>query len=54
MGRRSKQTLLQRRHTDNEEAHEKMFSITNYQKNANEELQRGTISDWSKWPSKKL
>ena len=30
MGRRSKQTFLQRRHTDNEEAHEKMLSITNH------------------------
>ena len=30
MGRRPKQTFLQRRHTDGQEAHEKMLSITNY------------------------
>jgi len=28
MGRRSKQTLLQRRHIDGQQTHEKMFSIT--------------------------
>uniref|UniRef100_A0A8D1FYF5 Uncharacterized protein n=1 Tax=Sus scrofa TaxID=9823 RepID=A0A8D1FYF5_PIG len=28
MGRRSKQTVLQRRHTDGQETHEKMFNIT--------------------------
>ena len=30
MGRRSKQTFLQRRHTDGQEAHEKMLNIANY------------------------
>ena len=30
MGRRSKQTVLQRRHTDGQETHEKMFNITHY------------------------
>ena len=30
MGRRSKQTFLQRRHTDGQKAHEKLFNITNY------------------------
>ena len=30
MGRRSKQTVLQRRHTDGQETHEKMFSVTHY------------------------
>ena len=29
MGRRPKQILLQRRHTDGQEAHEKMLNITN-------------------------
>ena len=29
-GRRSKQTLLQRRHMDGQQAHEKMLNITNY------------------------
>ena len=35
MGRRPKQTLLQRRHTDGQQAHEKMLNIANYQRNAN-------------------
>ena len=30
MGRRSKQTVLQRRHTDGEKTHEEMFNITHY------------------------
>ena len=30
MGRRSKQTILQRRHTDGQKAHEKMFNITHH------------------------
>ena len=30
LGRSSKQTFLQRRHTDGQEAHEKMFNLTNY------------------------
>ena len=30
MGGRPKQTFLQRRHTDGQEAHEKIFNITNY------------------------
>ena len=34
MGGRPKQTSLQRRHTDGQEAHENMFNITNYQRNA--------------------
>ena len=36
MGRRSKQAFLQRRHTDSQEAHEKMLIITNYQLNSNQ------------------
>ena len=36
MGRRSKQTILQRRHMDSQKAHEKMFNITHYQRNANQ------------------
>ena len=35
-GRRSKQAFLQRRHTDSQEAHEKMLIITNYQLNSNQ------------------
>ena len=30
MGRRPKQTFLQRRHRDSQKAHEKMLNITNY------------------------
>ena len=29
-GQRPKYTFLQRRHTDEQEPHEKMFNITNY------------------------
>ena len=36
MGRRSKQTFLQRRHIDGQKAHEKMLNIANYQRNANQ------------------
>ena len=36
MDRRPKQTFLQRRHTDGQEAHEKLLNITNYQRNANQ------------------
>ena len=36
MGSRSKETFLQRRHTDCQKAHEKMLNITNYQRNANQ------------------
>jgi len=30
MGRRPEQTFPQRRHTDSQQPHEKMFNITNY------------------------
>ena len=33
---RPKQTFLQRRYTDGQQAHEKMLSITNYQRNASQ------------------
>ena len=36
LGRRSKQTFLQRRHTDSQKVHENMFNITIYQRNANQ------------------
>ena len=36
MGRRPKYTFLQRKHRDDQEEHEKMFNITNYQRNANQ------------------
>ena len=36
MSRRPKQTFLQRRHTDDQQAHEKMFNTANYQENTNQ------------------
>ena len=36
MGERLKEIFLQRGHTDDQDAHEKMLNITNYQKNANQ------------------
>ena len=36
MGREAEQTFFQRRHTGGQQAHEKMFNITNYQGNANQ------------------
>ena len=36
MGRRPKYTFLQRKHTDGQQAKEKMLNITNYQRNANQ------------------
>ena len=37
MGRTPKQTFFQRRHTDSQEAHEKMLNIANHQGNANKD-----------------
>ncbi|MDP0989777.1 hypothetical protein Q6249_29810, partial [Klebsiella pneumoniae] len=34
VGQRTKQTFLQRRHTDGQHTHEKMLNITHYQRNA--------------------
>ena len=36
MGRRPKQTFLQRRHTDGHQTYEKMLSIAHYQINASQ------------------
>ena len=36
MGRRPEQTFLQRIHTEGQQAHEKMFNITNYQRNVDQ------------------
>ena len=36
MGRRPKQTFLQRRHTDDQQTHEKMLNFANYWRNANQ------------------
>ena len=54
MGRKSKRTFLQRRHTDGQKAHEKMLmNITNYQRNANQNFNEVTTSHWSERPSSK-
>ena len=34
-GQKPEQTFFQRRHTDGQQAHEKVLSIANYQRNAN-------------------
>ena len=36
MSRRLKQLFLQRRHTDGQQTHEKMFNTVHYQRNANQ------------------
>ena len=36
MGKKNKQTLLPRKHTDGQQAHEKMLNIANYERNANQ------------------
>ena len=36
MGRRPRNTFLQRRHTGGQEAHEKILNITNYKTSANQ------------------
>ena len=36
MGISPKQTFLQELHMDGQQAHEKIFNITNYQRNANQ------------------
>ena len=40
MGKRPKQTILQRRYTEGQQPHEKMLNITNYQRNANQNCNR--------------
>ena len=53
MSRRTKQTFLQRRHTDGQQTHEKMLNITQYQRNANQNHEIVVTSHWSEWPSSK-
>ena len=38
MDRRPKQMFLQRRHTDGQDAHEKMLHLSDYQRNANQKF----------------
>ena len=48
MGRGSKQTLLQKEHTDGQYTYEKMLNITNHQENANQNHNEVTphTSEW--------
>ena len=49
---RPKQTFLQRRHTDGQEAHEKVFNVANYQRKANQNYNEISPHQ-SEWPSSK-
>ena len=51
MGTRPYQTFLQRRHTDGQEAHEKLLNITNYQGNANRNYNDVITSHQLEWAS---
>ena len=51
MGRRPKQTFIQRRNTDGQETHEKMLNITNHKRNADQNY--NITSHQSEWPSSK-
>ena len=42
MSRRLKQTFLERRHTDGQQAHENMLNIANHQRNANQKKNEAT------------
>ena len=53
MGRRAKQTFPQRRHIDGQQAHEKIFNITNYYRNANQNNSEVITSHQLEWPSSK-
>ena len=44
MGRGHEQTFLQRRHPDGQQTHEKMLNTTNYQGNADPNLNE--LSEW--------
>ena len=43
MGQRTKQTFLQRRHTDCQQTHENMLNITHSQRNANQSHNKVTF-----------
>ena len=53
MGRRPKQTFLQRRYTDGQQAHEKMLNTANHQRNANQNHNEVNTSHQSEWLSSK-
>ena len=50
MGRKSKQTILQRRHTNGQKTHENIFNITNYLRNANQNYHEVPFHTSHKWP----
>ena len=52
MSKRPEQTFLQR-HKDGQQVHEKMFNITNYQKNANQNYNEELLmaNEVPEWPS---
>ena len=49
MGQRTKQTFLQRRHTDGLQTHEKTLNITHYQRNANQDHNEVSFHASSEW-----
>ena len=56
MGRGPEQTFFQKRHTDGQQAHEKMLNITNYQRNENQnhnEISPHTCQDGNHQKDKK-
>ena len=53
MSRQPKQTFLQRRLTDGQEAQEKMLSITNYYRNAGQKYNENYTSHQSECPLSK-
>ena len=53
MDRRSKQKFFQGRHVDDQQAHEKMLSITNHQGNANQNHNEISLHIWENWLSSK-
>ena len=44
MGKTPKQIFCQRRHTDGQQAHEKMSDIANYQRNANQKYNEAPLT----------
>ena len=53
MSSKPKCTFLRRRYTDGQKAYEKMLSIINYKRNANESYNEFTTAQWSESPSLK-
>ena len=54
MGRRSKQTILQRKHANDQEAHEKMLNIASYQRTVNHNYMLEKCKSQSEWLSSKI